>query len=150
MTHHRSSRGFTLVEVVIAIVLAGVLAAIAVRPFGAARDRFGADQGRLVFASMLARARAAAIETGAPTSLHVDTGADSVSISRGAVILETVHFDEELEVDIVGSNLTICMGPRGYAIQSCNSFNAPTQLEFERGGHGRVVELLPLGQLIQP
>lgn len=142
-------RGFTMIELMIIIVFVGLLAAIAVRPFGAVRDRFGADQGRLVFESLHARARAQAIESGTTVRLFVDTAADTVSISRGSTVLETVHFDDELATDIVGSSITVCLGPRGYAVESCNSFTTPVTLEFDRGGKRRSLDLLPLGQLVK-
>ena len=141
-------RGFTLIELLIAILFAGTMITIATRSFGAVRTKFAAEQGLQVFQSLHARARASAIETGTVTRLLVDVAGDSVSIVRGGVLLETIHFDDELGVDVLGTSLRLCMGPRGFAITDCNSFNVPTEVAFRQGVNETHTRVLPLGQLV--
>jgi Tfp pilus assembly protein FimT len=136
-------------ELVMVMVMASVLIGIAGKAFGSTQRRFAAEQGRMVFESMHARARGQAIESGAPVRLYVDTGADTVSLSRGAVVLETIHFADELAVDIGGASLTLCMGPRGFASDACTSFDTPQTLTFTRGENTESLRILPLGQLVR-
>ncbi len=141
--------GFTLLELVVVMVLATLLVGLAGKAFGATQRRFAAEQGLKVFESMHARARGAAIESGASVRLFVDPTADTVSLTRGSVVLETIHFGDELAVDIGGNSLTLCMGPRGFASDACTSFDTPQTLTFTRGDNTETVRILPLGQLVR-
>lgn len=141
--------GFTLMELVMVMVMASVLVGVAGKAFGSTQRRFAAEQGRMVFESMHARARGQAIESGAPVRLYVDTAADTVSLTRGKVVLETIHFADELAVDIGGNSLTLCMGPRGFASDACTSFDTPQKLTFTRGDNTESIRILPLGQLVR-
>ncbi|NJD18213.1 MAG: prepilin-type N-terminal cleavage/methylation domain-containing protein [Gemmatimonadetes bacterium] len=145
----RSRRGFTLIEVVIALLIGGILTSIALTGFGTARGRFAVRGARNTFASLQARARAAAIEGGTITRLIVYTGGDSVAIVRNGVRLESVHFRNEFNVDVrAASDITLCMSPRGYAADACNSFTTPVTVTFAANADTASVRILPLGQLV--
>ena len=141
-------RGFTLVEVFLVISITAALLLLATRTFGAVQSRYAADQGRYAFQALHARARAQAIETGDPTRLVVDVDADSVAVVRNGRILETVYFGDGMGIDLQGTSLVLCMGPRGFAITDCNSFNTAKELVFSQGSYTRALDLLPLGQLV--
>jgi prepilin-type N-terminal cleavage/methylation domain-containing protein len=141
--------GFTLIEVVIALMFAAILLGVAVTAFGSLQTRMATGQAVRSFQALHARARASAIESGTFARLFVDLAADSVSVRRGGNVLETIHFQEELGVDIEGEyNFLLCMGPRGYADPDCSTFSTPVKLAFTLGEDSEVVEILPLGQLI--
>lgn len=142
-------RGFTMLEMMVAIVLAGVLLSITIPAFGSVRARFAAEQGLQVFESLVARARAQAIETGVSTRLFIDVAADTASLSRGAVQLERVDFQAEFDVDVEGTTLVLCMSPRGFADSDCTSFTEPTTLLFKAASNTETVVVLPLGQLVK-
>lgn len=144
-----NSRGFTLVEALLVISLAAVIIFISTRTFGAITSRYAAEQGRLVFESLHARARAQAIETGTTTRLIVDTSADSVTVVRGGVQLETVRFSDQMGIDIQGNSLELCMGPRGFALTDCNTFTSIERLTFVQGSYSDGLQILPLGQLVK-
>lgn len=146
----KRTSGFTLVEVVIALIFAAILLGVAVSAFGAVINRSAASQGLQAFQSLHARARAHAIEGGQNTMLWVDTPGDSVWLTRGGEVLETVRFSQELGVEIRGAPnfFRLCMGPRGYADVDCNSFTTTAKLEFSQGGNALYVEVLPMGQLV--
>ena len=142
--------GFTLIEVLIALLVGVTLTSIAIRSVGAVESRASVRQARSVFASLHARARAQAIETGEMTRLWVDTNQDSVWIMRGAAQLETVRFGEDFGVDIQGgaSQLRLCMSPRGFAEVDCNSFKNTQTLTFAARDETASVEIRTLGQLM--
>jgi prepilin-type N-terminal cleavage/methylation domain-containing protein len=141
-------RGFTIVELVVALIIGVLLTSIAVRGFSGLQGRMAARQARQVFASIHARTRASAIEFGQTTRLNIDFDADSVWISRGAVIVEVMPFRKNLGVDIQGTGtLRLCMNSRGFADTGCNSFNATQTVVFQAGTDTAGVQIRTLGQL---
>lgn len=145
----RVPRGFTLIEVVIALLVGSILTSIAMTGYGNAKGRFAVRGARNTFVSVHARARAAAIEGGATTRLHVFPTGDSVTVVRGGVTLESVNFKNVFGVDVQASgNLTLCMSSRGFADTACNSFSSPATLNFRFGADGAAIEILPMGQLV--
>jgi prepilin-type N-terminal cleavage/methylation domain-containing protein len=69
--------GFTMVELVIALLIGSILTSIALSSYGNARGRFAVRGARTTFASLHARARAQAIESGSMMRLFVDMKGDS-------------------------------------------------------------------------
>ncbi len=147
-----SKKGFTMVELAMALVVAAILIGIVTTAFGDVQNRFAAQQGLRLFESMHARARAHAIEGGVTTQLWVDTPGDSVWLTRRGVMIESIRFDEELGVEITGSPnyFRLCMGPRGFGDPDCTSFSGTARLVFGQGDRELSVEILPLGQLVYP
>ena len=137
-----------MIEMVVAIMVGAILLGIAITSFSGVQERMATGQAVRAFQGLHARARAQAIETGSLTRLWVDVAGDSVTLRRAGTVLETVRFRDELKVDLRGSSFILCMGPRGYAVTDCNTFNSPVTLGFQSGTEGQTVELLPLGQLI--
>lgn len=146
----RRASGFTLIEVVIALMFAAILLGVSVSAFGEVQSRMAAGQAVRAFHGLHARARAQAVERGLSTQLVVDVAGDSVTIRRAGQRLETIRFQSELGVDLVGSSFVLCMGSRGFADPSCNSFTEPVKLGFSRGNDTEAVAVLPMGQLIVP
>jgi prepilin-type N-terminal cleavage/methylation domain-containing protein len=145
----RRARGFTLVEVVIALVIGGILTSVAIKGIGMTSPGLAVREARNVFVGMAARARAQAIESGQTSLLIANTAGDSVMILAGGRIVERVRFGGELDVDLRGATtvIRICMSPRGYANPDCNSFSSPVKLAFVAGPKSESVEILPLGQI---
>jgi prepilin-type N-terminal cleavage/methylation domain-containing protein len=145
----RRQRGFTIIEVIIVIVIGSILTGIAFKSFGVTSNQASARQARNVFNGMAARARAQAIESGRNTLLIADARGDSVLILANGQIVENVRFGEEMNVDIQATQdvTRLCMNPRGYADQNCNSFNTTVKMSFVQGSQTRSLEILPLGQI---
>lgn len=145
-------RGFTVIELVIAIMVGGILLSIVVAGFGAVENRTATRQARNVFAGLHARARAHAIEFGTRTLFVVDVAGDSAWISRNDTTLETMRFADQFGVHLTASDTryTLCMSPRGYADTSCNSFTTSASVTFERADESMTATMLPLGQLEMP
>jgi len=146
---NRRSRGFTLIEVLIVLVISTILMSMAVKAFGATSSNLAARQARNVFNGMAARARAQAIESGFTTMLVANIPGDSVWIFANGRVVENVRFSEEMGVDIQASATTVrlCMSPRGYANTNCNSFNSVVKMAFVQGAESEIIEILPLGQI---
>jgi len=142
--------GFTMVELVIALLIGSILTSIALASYGNARGGFAVRGARTTFASLHARARAQAIESGSMIRLFVDTKGDSAFIWDGTNNLETIHFAEELHVDLRASDgsMRICMNSRGYADTGCNSFSSAVSLQFWQNADSASVRVMPLGQLV--
>jgi prepilin-type N-terminal cleavage/methylation domain-containing protein len=140
--------GFTIIELMIAIMVGLVLTSIAYRGFSGYMGRTAARSARNTFASLHARTRANAIEMGTTVQLNINRDADSVWVQRGATRVETIRFGGELGVDIQGSGtVRLCMNPRGFAETSCNSFTSTETLVFQAGTDTAGVQLRTMGQL---
>ncbi len=146
---NRGSRGFTLIEVLVVVVIGTILTSIAVKGFGMVSAQASAREARNVFVGMVARTRAQAVESGQTTILFADARGDSVMILAGGRIMENVRFGEEMGVDLRGTQdvTRICMSPRGYADTGCNSFNSAVELAFVQGQKSESVAILPMGQI---
>lgn len=141
--------GFTLIELVITFVVAGLILAIVGRALGNVQRRLAADQGMKTFEALHARTRAHAVERGG-ASLVVDVAGDSASVVQNGNVLETIYFQSELGVDLrseAANPMVICMNSRGYGDESCMSFNTTVTLGFVAGDNTESVEILPLGQI---
>lgn len=148
-----SKSGFSLIELIVVILMGSVLTSIAVSSFSGIQGRLAATGARNVFQSMVARARAQAIEYGTFVSLRADAGGDSVWIVVGDSVLEKVYFGGEQNVDVrlsSGTSLTICMSPRGWADTSCNSHSASVNVIFVAGADSAYLTVRPLGQVVLP
>ena len=145
----RGRRGFTVVELVVALLVGSILTSIALSTYGNAQGSFAVRGARNTFATMLARTRAQAIEAGSRVQLFVDVNGDSIFIRRGTENLETIRFDDELHVQLRSSvgSFRVCMNSRGYADTDCNKSTTIT-LSFRQNADSTSVKILPLGQLV--
>jgi len=146
----RAPRGFTIIELVIALLVGSILTSIALSSYGKAQGRFAVRGARNTFVAMHARTRATAIERGTTVRLVIDAGGDSITVTRGATTVEKIRFGDELHVDIqsASGNLLLCMNPRGYADTGCTSFSSAVTLVFRQNADTASVRILPLGQLV--
>jgi prepilin-type N-terminal cleavage/methylation domain-containing protein len=148
--------GFTLIETLVAVVVAGVLAAVAFSGFGGVQERLGVRSARAAFLSSHAQARAYAVERGTLVRLVADSGSDEVSVEIGCDglgdTLESVDLEESFAVNIEleAGELSLCMTPKGIANPTLNSFGNEVTVEFVRGSASSSVVLLPLGQVVVP
>ena len=146
----RSRHGFSLIELVIALVIGGILTGIALSSYGNARGRFAVRGARTAFVTMHARARAQAIERGETVRVVVASSGDSVYLRAGTTTLETIRFGGELGVNLRGTGIgtTLCMNSRGYGDTGCNTFTTSATVLFVQGTDSVSVTILPLGQLV--
>ena len=121
----RKTRGFSLIELTVSIVIAGILLDVAVRTTTPVQDSLSVNSGMGVVASLHAQARAQAVARGTMVRLIVDPVTDMVTVSEGVETIETVDLRETRGIDILGSSqVRVCMTPRGFADTDCNSFES--------------------------
>jgi len=156
----RRTAGFTLIEMVFAILIGTILTGIALSTIQTAQSRYATRSAKNMYATMQQRARSRAIESGETILLFVDTAGDSAyTYTLTGGLHDVVRFRPDLNVDIrsSASMFMLCMTPRGYADYECGSLrmygvtassNSATRLEFWRGGDSTSVVILPMGQLV--
>lgn len=141
--------GFTLIELVVALLIGSILTSIALSSFGNASARFAARGARDAFVAMQARGRAQSIEMGQTVRVYLLPSTDrGILLAADGTWLEDVDFRERFDVDIQGINTRLCMNTRGYADEECNSFTTPRAFHFVINADSSSVTMLPLGQLI--
>lgn len=150
---HRTRTGFTMIELIIAIVIGSILTTIALNQISGAQTRIAVRGAQTTYAAIHYRARVHGIEKGHNVMLHVDVAGDSVWIEDGGDILETVRFgDQNLDMRISFptslTQYTLCFGSRGYTDTGCNSVNSLVRMHFHQGTEVTNLWVLPLGQLL--
>ena len=125
----RSQRpGFTVVELLLVLMIAGVLGTIAVPQFASFMARRSVVNARDNFALSASRARAAAVERGDVVVLFVRPYQDSIVVMSADMTdtIEVLNFrDGEIQVDVVAPTaVMVCYLPRGFAHPGCGSGNS--------------------------
>ena len=159
------TRGFTLIELVIVILIGSILTGIALNSFQNVQSRFAVQSAKRVYMSWHQRARSRAIEMGETVVLLVYTQGDSAAtLTRDGNTWsygDVQRFDEELGVSLETQgnySFFTCMTPRGYADTSCGSWGATygltatfsdtIRLRFRQSADTASVLILPMGQVI--
>lgn len=146
--HVRQRRaGFSVLELVVVIVIGGILATIVGPTIGKVQARMDTQAARDAFMLYASRARSMAIERGAVTTLEVNTATDVVTIRMGATVLDTYDFGAQHEVDLTGTSFSVCYSSRGFALSTCTSLAADTDVTFSRAGETAAATMKVLGQV---
>ena len=149
ITMNKKTRGFTLVELTVAILIAGILLDLAVRATAPVQDSLSVDSARGAIVALHARARAHAVARGTMVQLVVDPTTDRVSVYDGTDPIETVDLRNTRGIDIVAdAPIKLCMTPRGFADTNCNSFTSAVTVALNRGGATSEMKLRPMGQIV--
>lgn len=153
-SHRRA--GFTILELMIVMIIAGVIATIAIPRMGSVQARQSAQNARDAFVWMGTRARARAIERGTTQLLKIDPASDRAWIIKrnptsAADTAQVVDFQGEFDATVstsTGSVVTICYNTRGYA-WACDAASPTTDVivSFETGRETATARVRPLGQI---
>ncbi len=150
---HRTRTGFTMIELIIAIVIGSILTTIALNQISGAQTRIAVRGAQTTYAAIHYRARVHGIEKGRNVMLHVDVAGDSVWIEDDGDVIETIRFGDDnldMRISTPGSltEYTLCFSSRGYTDTGCNSVNTWMHMHFEQGDEVSSLYVLPLGQLL--
>ena len=150
-------RGFTLTELIIVIILAGVLATIATPTFstnyGRTATRTAVDQ----FVSIHTLARSIAVQYGRTAELHIDNSTgrfwvevDTTSTFSGAKIRVGALRDiGKGGVTMASDRALLCFDSRGFPTSRGSCESADATIIFTRLEHSNTVEVTPLGRVLR-
>ncbi len=112
--------GFTLIEIVLVISLAGILAAITLSKAGSFIDRIEVRGATTEAESMFSRARHIAIARGIQTTLDIDPARQSLSIRTATEFLSSRDLGLTHGVDISTNKTSITYSPIGVGYGAAN------------------------------
>lgn len=114
------SRGFTIIEIVIVITIAGLLSAITISRAGSFIDRIEVHGATMEAESMFSRARHIAIARATPTILDINPVAGTLSIRGSTDVLSSRDLRASHGVDIDTNRTSITYSPIGVGYGAAN------------------------------
>jgi prepilin-type N-terminal cleavage/methylation domain-containing protein len=150
----RAVAGFTLLEIIMALVLMGIVYAMAVPAIGRARIGAAVHNSRHIVVSSISLARATALRFGRLTVLRLDASEDRLwieadtSVSGGA--LDTIGFYSfagELATDLQSNRSSLCFNGRGIGTTSTACPQAGALIVVSLGGEADSVLVTALGRV---
>ena len=151
MQRHRA--GFTVIEMLIAVVIGSILTTVALSRISGAQTRIAVRGAQSTYAAIHYRARVHGIEKGRNVMLHVETLGDSVWIEDNGTVLEKIRFgDDNIDMRIRSpstlTEYTLCFTPRGYTDTNCNTTTSTwTRMFMRQGADSLGMWIFPLGQV---
>ena len=116
----RAHNGFTLIELVLVISLAGILTAITLSKAGRFIDRVEVRGATTEAESMFSRARHIAISRGMQTALDIDPVRETLSIRAANEVLTSRDLNAAHGVDIDTNKTSITYSPIGVGYGAAN------------------------------
>lgn len=144
--------GFSLIEVVVAMILISIVAGMVVPAFGRMQARQQLMNSRDAFVLLAARARAEATATGGVGYLELDGAGDEAWIRVASDTLVRLSFRNDFDADVStdGGSLEVCYTARGLTLSSCTTSGLPDTVSFVRGADTALAVVEPLGQVKAP
>ncbi len=149
----RGSRGFTAVELIVALVILALLASIFMPALGRQAPRKAVASARDSFAGLHAMARASAIQYGRTTRLRIQAPYTIwVEVTNSAGGIDTLgnvmYLDKEFSKVTVASNRsTLCYGPRGLPVQPTGCDSPDATITFTHSDIATGVTISAAGRL---
>lgn len=116
----RPRPGTTITELMVAMIVMGALAGIAIPRFRDAADRAGARAAVQEAASLFSFARRAAITRRSPVGVVIDTSAGAVIVRIGNLRLGQVSLRDRYGVRVTASRDSMAYDPRGLGYGAAN------------------------------
>lgn len=114
------ARGFTLIEVVIVVTIAGLLSAITISRAGGFIDRIEVHSATMEAESMFSRARHIAIARGTQTTLDIDPVRSTLSIRGASEVLSGRDLRAAHGVSLGTNRTSITYSPIGVGYGAAN------------------------------
>jgi len=150
------NRGFTLTELIVVLILAGVAMAIVSPSLGRAFRRTGVRAAVDEFASTHSLARAAAVRYGRVAELHIDAGNGrfwvEVDTSTAGGVKDTVGVVKYVSshgVSVTSNRTILCFDGRGLPTTRGSCQAADATLVFSSGGRTDSVTVSALGRVFR-
>ncbi len=153
----RSRGGFTLVEVLIALVLLALIYAVALPSIGRSRVSAAVHNSKYVVISTLSLARATAMRYGRPAVLRLDAARDRIWIEvdtteagSGAAVDSLGYFDftKELRVKLESNRASLCFDGRGIGTTGAACPEAGAAIVLSLAHRADTVVVSPLGRVV--
>ncbi len=118
----RSAAGYTIIEIVFALVLVSIVYAIALPSIGRTRISASVHNARHVVVSSVSLARATAMRFGGSAVLRLDAANDRLWVEADTTLSKSgeemvrlgyFDFDAELNVNLDSNRTTLCFNSRG-------------------------------------
>jgi Tfp pilus assembly protein FimT len=144
-----NSRGLTVSELVIALVLIGAISAMAVPRLGQSMTKQGMVSARNGVVAMVAKAKASAVQRGSRTTLLL-TGGNLVIKSRHPVsgAIDTVGVPENLTkrygASVAASRDSLVFDPRGLGMES-----GSTTVVVRKGDYADTLVISAAGRVLR-
>lgn len=148
--------GFTAVEMIVVLVLAGILVGIAAPPLGRMRTRAALQNARAAVTSALTVARSASTQWGRTSILRIDaygdalwTVVDTGSAGTGAdtVVLGRFLLRDDFGVNLRSERTALCFNSRGVGTAATECPTLGAQLVLEHGGESDTLFINAAGRL---
>lgn len=150
----RAAAGFTLLEIIVALMLMAMVYAMAVPAIGRARIAAAVHNSRHIVVSSISLARATAVRFGRLTVLRLDASEDRLwieadtSVSGGAVdTIGFYSFAGELATDLQSNRSSLCFNGRGIGTTSTACPQAGALIVVSLGGEADSVLVTALGRV---
>lgn len=146
----RHRAGFTVIELVIVLVIAGVIMSVMLPAFSRLPVQRGAANARDSIIMLAARARALAMERGTIVHLEIDPATQRSWVRVGADTVQIHEYVGEYQATIStpeGAKVTVCYTSRGLALPSCSSAGLPVVISFSRGLYTYNARIQRLGRV---
>lgn len=151
----RQPRGFTAVELIVALAILAGLAAIFLPALGRTEPRKSVTSARDAFASLHASARASAIQYGRMSRIRIAPPHKMwVEVTNTAGGIDTLgrvmHLDSEFSrVQVSASGTTLCYGPRGLPVWPTGCDNPDASIVFSKNNVVDTVRISAAGRLLR-
>lgn len=151
------SAGFSALELILVLVVMAIVAAFAIPAVGAMRTAAAVQNGRHGVESALSLARAAAIQYGRPSVLHIDPAGERLwvevdtTVAGTGTALDTVRvfaIGEELQVDLESDRLALCFDGRGIGTTGTPCPAAGAVITLTRAGKMAIVRVSATGRVL--
>lgn len=142
-------RGFTLVELLAVVLIAGALGTLATPRLSLHMERRAVLQARDAFVAIAARGRSAALQRGEIVVLRALPDTDRIIVygGNGSDTLEILDLASGRGVDLLAATApVVCYTPRGFAHPGCGSGSQlPMRVSFTAGGDTLSATITPIG-----